>query len=248
MALCALARASRARVAPVVRLGGAISVGRISANMTLRHSSNTPPAPDDFWTKIKGVDGASPPPRVSSTDIAASGVLSFAGIGSLSLLHFGLTGGSDLTMVLGCAPAPSCPPCLSLTMTRTHPLATAFGASAVLLYGAPAVPFSQPRNVIGGHMLSCAVGVGCHEWITVPMGTPALAAAVAVSTSIMGMHATRTLHPPAGGTALIAVMGSESLHALGFQLLVPTATGASILVALALGNNLTGRQYPVYWW
>jgi len=29
-----------------------------------------------------------------------------------------------------------------------------FGASAVLIYGAPKSPFAQPRNVIGGHMLS----------------------------------------------------------------------------------------------
>ena len=53
----------------------------------------------------------------------------------------------------------------------------------------------------------------------------------------------------AGGTALIAVLGSQSLHELGFQLLVPTLSGASILVAVGLGNNLfRGRRYPQYWW
>ena len=29
-----------------------------------------------------------------------------------------------------------------------------FGASAVLLYGVPMAEFSQPRNVIGGHVIS----------------------------------------------------------------------------------------------
>ena len=99
----------------------------------------------------------------------------------------------------------------------SQPLHRSFGASAVLLYGAPQVPFSQPRNVLGGHMLSCAVGVACHQLISLPMGSPWLAAPVAVAGSIMLMHSTRSLHPPAGGTTLIAVLGSEQLHALGFQ-------------------------------
>ena len=34
-----------------------------------------------------------------------------------------------------------------------------FGASAVLVYGAPQAPFSQPRNLIGGHCLSALIGV-----------------------------------------------------------------------------------------
>jgi len=34
-----------------------------------------------------------------------------------------------------------------------------FGASAVLIYGAPQADFSQPRNIIGGHVLSALVAV-----------------------------------------------------------------------------------------
>lgn len=34
-----------------------------------------------------------------------------------------------------------------------------FGASAVLLYSAWEVPLAQPRNLIGGHVLSAIVGV-----------------------------------------------------------------------------------------
>jgi CBS-domain-containing membrane protein len=36
------------------------------------------------------------------------------------------------------------------------------GASAVLVFGAPLADFSQPRNLIGGHMLSAIVGVTTH--------------------------------------------------------------------------------------
>ena len=37
-----------------------------------------------------------------------------------------------------------------------------FGASAVLAYGAPQSPFSQPRNLIGGHCISALVGVSVY--------------------------------------------------------------------------------------
>ena len=37
-----------------------------------------------------------------------------------------------------------------------------FGATCVLIFGAHAAPFSQPRNVVCGHMLSAFVGAGTH--------------------------------------------------------------------------------------
>ena len=119
------------------------------------------------------------------------------------------------------------------------------GATAALVFGAPAVPFRQPRNVIGGHLLSCVIGVAAAGTLAVPWAAP-----VAVAGSIMCMQATGTLHPPASGTALIAVLGSAQVHALGFGLLVPTLIGSSGLVAVALLNNLpaSGKQYPQYWW
>ena len=145
--------------------------------------------------------------------------VAFAGIGAISALHFGIAP-HDLTMVLG-----------------------SMGASAVLLYGAPAAPFSQPRNLFLGHGIACVVGVTAHELISVPMDTPILAAPLAVSGSIVLMHLTRSLHPPAGGTVLIAVLGSPELHALGYSLLVPTMLDATVLFGVALANNAFGIRY-----
>jgi CBS-domain-containing membrane protein len=65
------------------------------------------------------------------------------------------------------------------------------------------------------------------------------------------MHATRTLHPPGGATALIAVIGGEKIHALGFAyVLMPVAAGVAILlvVALAVNNIPPSRRYPEFWW
>ena len=161
-----------------------------------------------------------PPSPPSALTIAASGLTSFSGIGAISALHFGIAP-HDLTMVLG-----------------------SMGASAVLLYGAPAAPFSQPRNLFLGHGIACVVGVTAHELISVPMDTPILAAPLAVSGSIVLMHLTRSLHPPAGGTVLIAVLGSPELHALGYSLLVPTMLDATLLFGVALANNAFGIRYP----
>ena len=122
-----------------------------------------------------------------------------------------------------------------------------FGASAVLLFGAVRSPLAQPRNLVGGHLLSALVGVICwkllhqHLW---------LAEAMAVATSVAVMHATRTLHPPGGATALIAVIGSSEIHKLGFIFaLVPVTLGSLILLAVALlVNNLSkSRRYPEIW-
>ena len=78
-----------------------------------------------------------------------------------------------------------------------------------------------------------------------------LAAAVAVSFAIMLMHATKTLHPPGGATALIAVIGGKGIYKLGFlYALMPAGLGALILLIIALlVNNISKeRKYPEFWW
>ena len=127
-------------------------------------------------------------------------------------------------------------------------LVGSFGATAVLLYGIPDSHYSQPRNLIGGHIISAIVGVTCTLWLT---SHPSLIAAAAVSLSLVFMHLTRTVHPPGGATALIAVVGSEHVHEMGyFYVLTPIGTGALIMLLVAvIVNNLSPyRRYPRYWY
>ena len=79
--------------------------------------------------------------------ILISGATSFAGIGLLNSIH--LIDGTSLTLMVG-----------------------SMGASAVLLFAAPQVPFSQPRNCIGGHCISAFVGVTCGKLLAVPLAAP----------------------------------------------------------------------------
>lgn len=119
-----------------------------------------------------------------------------------------------------------------------------FGATAVLAYGAVDSPLAQPRNIIGGHVLSAIVGVTMYKLFGTSIW---FASALAVSTAIAVMQITRTLHPPGGATALIAVIGGSQIHNLGYLYsIVPVGIGASIMVLIAIViNNRSGRKYPI---
>ncbi|MCB9202388.1 MAG: HPP family protein [Flavobacteriales bacterium] len=119
-----------------------------------------------------------------------------------------------------------------------------FGASGVLVYGEIQSPLSQPRNLVGGHFLSAIIGVTIYRflpniiWLTAPL---------AVSLSIVVMQMTKTLHPPGGATALIAVVGTEKITSLGYvYVFSPVLVGALILllVALIVNNSTKNREYP----
>ncbi len=176
----------------------------------------------NFFEKMKGHTQS--PPRVGPAEVLWSWLGSFIGIAMVGLIHFKLLDQTALIMVIG-----------------------SFGASAVLVYGAIRSPLAQPRNLIGGHVLSAFVGVAAFQLLG---GWPWLAAAAAVSISIAVMHLTKTLHPPGGATALIAVIGGSAVHQLGYlYALVPVGLGATIMliVALVINNIAPGRRYPEFW-
>lgn len=180
---------------------------------------------ESWLSKMKG--GEVCPPRKPFSKIAWSWLGAFVGIYLVATL-------SRLTHV---------------DLLNSLFLVGSFGATAVLLYGAPQAEFSQPRNLVGGHIFSAVIGVAVNKYLQCDV---ALLGALAVSLSIVIMHYTRTLHPPGGATALIAVIGTSEIHSTGFlYVLSPIGTGAVIMLVVALViNNLSGnpkRHYPRYW-
>ena len=148
---------------------------------------------------------------------------SFIGIGIIAYLQSQTLPNSDVVFLIG-----------------------SFGASSVLLYGVIQSPLAQPRNLIGGHLVSAIIGVTVQKfapdvvYITAPL---------AVSLSIVFMQITKTLHPPGGATALIAVTGSAAIKNLGYWYVVsPVLSGSLILLFVALiFNNVTShRKYPTH--
>lgn len=176
-----------------------------------------------YLGKMRGSTHGSPP-RVSTGEVFWSWVGAFIGIAAVAWIGQLVFAGTDLTLVIG-----------------------SLGASAVLLYGAVRSPLAQPRNLIGGHILSALIGVTAWKLLG---SDPWLAQAVAVATAIALMHLTKTLHPPGGATALIAVIGSEEIHAMGYlYVLIPATIGpvVMLIVALLVNNIPATRRYPEFW-
>ncbi|WP_321846339.1 HPP family protein [Paraburkholderia bannensis] len=99
-----------------------------------------------------------------------------------------------------------------------------FGATCVLLFGFPSSPFSQPRNIIGGHVLTSLTGLICLHLF----GPGYLGMAIAASAALMLMMLTRTVHPPAGSNPVIIFAAQP-----GWSFLVlPTMAGAVALVVI----------------
>ena len=179
--------------------------------------------PGEYFRKMGGT-GHGAPPAVRWSEIAWSWLGSFLGIGALALIGHWVFTPQDQPFLLA-----------------------SFGASAMLVYGAIRSPLAQPRNLLGGHILSAIVGVTCWKWLG---HIPYLAEALSVSTAVAVMHATRTLHPPGGATALLAIIGSNKIHAMGYYyVLIPAMLGPLVLliVALLVNNLSASRQYPESW-
>lgn len=146
---------------------------------------------------------------------------SFVGLGIIAYLQYKTFSDTDMVLLIG-----------------------SFGASCVLVYGVIQSPLAQPRNLIGGHVVSAIVGVTAQKLFP---DTLYIAAPLAVSFSIVMMQITKTLHPPGGATALIAATASPQLKSIGyFYVISPVLSGALILLITALiFNNLTSkRSYP----
>ena len=200
--------------------------GQPATHPTLLHQAYT------YLGKYRGLGKPSPPlPAVA--EVFWSCIGAFIGIAILaSATYNGLAESSQSSFTL---------------------LIGSMGATAVLVYAVPTAPLSQPRTVIGGHVISAVVGVA----IRVLIGDMAcggscawLSSALAVSLSIGAMLVTGTLHPPGGAAALIAATAEPGIRRLGWWfILFPSGFGAAIMVAVGLVvNNLSPqRTYPQRW-
>jgi CBS-domain-containing membrane protein len=165
-----------------------------------------------FFSKMRG--GAALPPRATATQILLAGLGGLLAIGTVAYLAHA---------------------------TRQPLLLGSFGASCVLAFGFPESPFSQPRNIIGGHVLSSLSGM---LFLTL-FGPTWWSTGLALATAIMVMLWTRTVHPPAGSNPVIVMMTRPDW----MFVLTPTLVGAAILTAVAVLYNNQGknRSYPKYW-
>ncbi|CAF1491017.1 unnamed protein product [Didymodactylos carnosus] len=166
------------------------------------------------------------PPRATWEDLAWSFIGSIISMGIVAVLHYRLLRQKNFIFLIG-----------------------SFGATAVLLFAQPKAVVSQPRNMIGGQLI-CAT-VGCIIRILLVEREQSVAAVLAVSISIVLMQFTETLHPPAGATALIAVIGIHPKEWAGFVFIfIPVLSAQLVMLctALIINNISPNRSYPTFWW
>ncbi|MFD7326443.1 HPP family protein [Streptomyces sp. NPDC059875] len=113
-------------------------------------------------------------------------------------------------------------------------------ASMALVAGAPDLPLSQPRSVVGGQLLSALTGFA----VLLVAGPGLWGAALAGGLALGVMMAARTPHSPAAATAVIVTLQNPPF----WSFLALLALASALLVAVGLaGARATGRTYPAYW-
>lgn len=114
-----------------------------------------------------------------------------------------------------------------------------FGATAVLIFGQPKSPLSQPANVVGGYIIAAIIsGIALAFfpgiwWVS----------AIGVGIAIGLMQLLRVTHPPAGAIPLVA-LASHLSPLMFFSVVV---VGALALIAIAVIHHaIPPRQvYPL---
>ncbi|KAJ5241418.1 uncharacterized protein N7469_003009 [Penicillium citrinum] len=125
-----------------------------------------------------------------------------------------------------------------------------FGAAAVIEFCAVESPFAQPRNAFFSQMIACLVGVGISKLFALNSNAEnytELGGALACGITTALMVLTRTVHPPAGATALLAVTNAQTVG-LGWFLFPIMILGITLMLSAALLVNNIQRRYPLYWW
>lgn len=123
------------------------------------------------------------------------------------------------------------------------------GAAAILEYNTIESPLAQPRNSIVGHLISAVVGIGITKLFELNANFESLrwvAGAMACGLASAAMVLTKTVHPPAGATALLAAV-DPNVSRLGWYLLPLVLLSVVLTVGSACLINNVQRQFPLYW-
>lgn len=111
-------------------------------------------------------------------------------------------------------------------------------------------PLAQPRNFFLGQILAAIIGVAIGKLFLLSSDFESIkwaAGAVSCATVTSTMALTKTVHPPAGATALLAVV-DDGLRHLGWFFVPVVMLNCAIMFAVALLVNNVQRTFPSYWW
>ncbi|SHE87280.1 HPP family protein [Marinomonas polaris DSM 16579] len=114
-----------------------------------------------------------------------------------------------------------------------------FGATMVILFALPKSPLAQPKNILGGYLLTTTIGlIALQFWDVTP-----LTMAISVGVGVSLMMLTNTLHPPAGANPLLVL----SLKVSWGFLLSPVLSGCLLIILFGwcYHNWISRIGYPL---
>jgi len=110
------------------------------------------------------------------------------------------------------------------------------GSTCALVFVAPWSEFAQPRNVVGGHVISALVGLAALHGL----GTDPWVSALAVTLAILAMQLSQCMHPPGAALPLLVVQAQSDW----LFVFTPVLVGAVIIVLIAVLYCRVTRVYP----
>jgi hypothetical protein len=125
-----------------------------------------------------------------------------------------------------------------------------FGASAILLFQTIDSPLAQPRNFIFGHAISALIGVCITKLFEMNPDFENLrwvAGALSCGLASVAMGVTKTIHPPAGATALMSAT-QPTITIMGWWFIPLVLISSCLMLGATLVINNLHRHYPAYWW
>lgn len=125
-----------------------------------------------------------------------------------------------------------------------------------MIYGVPDSPLAQPRNVICGQFIGSLMGVIMaqlflnirHDWSPAErVAVEWIGGATAMALTLTVMQITKTVHPPGGATALIAVTTQAVVDISWYYIAIVTLSAVMQVIVCCFITNVE-RRYPLYWW
>ena len=126
-------------------------------------------------------------------------------------------------------------------------LAASFASSVVVVFGYPENEFSQPKNVVLGHLLCALVGIIFVTLFKISQDRSIffLAIGFAVGIAVMLMMVFKITHPPAGGNTIVVMLAQDSFQYLMFPIMVGAVT---IIIGGVIYNRfILKKKYPIKW-
>ena len=114
-------------------------------------------------------------------------------------------------------------------------------ATMALVVGGSTLPLAQPRNVIGGQLVSALVAFT----VLAIAGSSAWGAAVAGGLALGAMLLLKMSHSPAAATAVVVVFERPEIVRFLALVLLAVVIMVAVGVISARANRTT---YPLYWW